>query len=212
MRTLLAASAALALTLAAPALATTVLDPVGDFIPSYTGPQIGGLDVVSFSAEFDGTNFRLSSTMAGPIVAGTGFYVIGVDRGAGTAGFASIGLPGVLFDSIIRLNQDGTGSVNRMPGTVNLDPGSINISGSTISAIVPLSLLPTRGFGPLNYGFNIWPRTSTVAGTAAISDFAPNNSTITAAPEPAAWALMLLGFGSVGALIRRRRAAAGLAT
>lgn len=29
-----------------------------------------------------------------------------------------------------------------------------------------------------------------------------------AAPEPAAWALMLLGFGGLGAVLRRRRAAA----
>jgi len=34
---------------------------------------------------------------------------------------------------------------------------------------------------------------------------------LTAVPEPAAWGLMLLGFGAIGAGLRRRRAAAALA-
>jgi hypothetical protein len=41
------------------------------------------------------------------------------------------------------------------------------------------------------------------AGTLA---FAPNR----AVPEPASWALMILGFGGVGASLRRRKAAANL--
>ena len=33
-------------------------------------------------------------------------------------------------------------------------------------------------------------------------------ATVTAVPEPAGWAMMLVGFGGLGALLRRRRAAA----
>jgi hypothetical protein len=44
-----------------------------------------------------------------------------------------------------------------------------------------------------------------------ISDFAPNNSTLStvgvtaAAPEPAIWATMVLGFGLCGAALRTSR-------
>jgi len=42
-----------------------------------------------------------------------------------------------------------------------------------------------------------------------IADFAPNNATITAGavPEPATWALLIAGFGGIGAAQRRRRSA-----
>ena len=46
----------------------TVSDPTGDFnTPFYVGPLNNGLDVTSFTVSFDGTNFNLGATMAGPI-------------------------------------------------------------------------------------------------------------------------------------------------
>ncbi|GAO38778.1 hypothetical protein SCH01S_19_00820 [Sphingomonas changbaiensis NBRC 104936] len=36
-----------------PAVAATVSDPLGDFLPSYIGPHDADLDVLSFSAKFD---------------------------------------------------------------------------------------------------------------------------------------------------------------
>jgi hypothetical protein len=43
-----------------------------------------------------------------------------------------------------------------------------------------------------------------------VADFkAPNSAS--AAPEPAAWALMILGLGGAGGALRRRRAVAGVA-
>jgi len=32
------------------------------------------------------------------------------------------------------------------------------------------------------------------------------NFTVTAVPEPASWAMMMIGFGATGAMLRRRRA------
>jgi hypothetical protein len=213
MRSILCMSTAVAaFTLAGAAMAATVTDPVGDFIASYTGPPSADLDVVSFSANFDGVNFLLSSTMAAPISTNTGFYVIGVDRGGSPAPFTSIGAPGVLFNAVIVLQQDATGAVNLIPGgSTPLPAGSVTISGSTISAIVPLDRLPSTGFQPLQYGFNIWPRTSAVTGNAAISDFAPNNSTITAVPEPHIWLTMILGCAAIGLQMRRRLSRCGSA-
>ena len=50
------------------------------------------------------------------------------------------------------------------------------------------------------------------AGSEMVDDFG-TNSVVTSVPEPAAWALMILGFGGVGALARgRRRSFAGIET
>jgi hypothetical protein len=128
-----------------------------------------------------------------------------VNRGAGTAGFgASLNLNGVLFDRTIQLRPDGTGSISG----VALPAGSVTISGNTISAEVSGSLLPSTGFALANYTWNLWPRNSAFSGTAAISDFAPDNSNIltTAVPEPGSLALMALGAGVLGWRLRQRRA------
>ena len=83
----------------------------------------------------------------------------------------------------------------------------MGFSGDTISASVPLSLLPSSGFMPTQFGFNLWPRLNGGDFTN-IADFAPNNSTFAAVPEPASWALMIVGFGALGGMVRARRRAA----
>jgi hypothetical protein len=76
-------------------------DPAGDFLPTYTGPQNGDLDVLSTGAIYDGTNFRFFATLNGNVGTTSGaFYVWGVDRGAGVAGFGALA-PGVLFDTTV---------------------------------------------------------------------------------------------------------------
>jgi len=204
----LAATAAL---LAVPARSAPILDPVGDFIPSFTGTKTGDLDVVSLSAVFDGTFFHLSATMNAPI--GTGAndrYVWGFDRGQGTARFGAIA-PGVLFDSVVVVTA-GTpgGAVNRLVGggSTALPASAVKISGATITVDVPVSALPSLGLTPDHYGINLWPRENNPAiiGNAQISDFAPDNDVfIASAPEPASLALFAAAFGAV-AFARRRRA------
>jgi hypothetical protein len=77
---------------------------------------------------------------------------------------------------------------------------------------VPVSLLPSTGFAPQNYGFNIWPREgAVVTNNSQITDFAPNNALLavtgvfTPVPEPASWLMMILGFGVIGGVLRFRR-------
>ena len=76
---------------------------------------------------------------------------------------------------------------------------------------MPVSLLPSTGATPANYGFNIWPREgAVVTGNSQITDFAPNNALLSASgilpvPEPATWLSMILGFSLLGAAIRFRR-------
>lgn len=212
IRTAFASAALAALSLiAVPATATTVLDARGDFLPSFAGPNSPDLDVTSFSVIFDSisSSFTLSASLAGAVDPATpGFYVIGANTGTGIiAPFGSLGQGNVRFNQAVVLRKDATGNV----GATALAPGSVSIVDDMISALIPLSLLPSTGFAPQDYGFNIWPRTG-LGNNNQISDFAPENATLSAAvPEPATWAMMIVGFGAVGSamrLTRRRKTAA----
>src|SRR5689334_16021443 len=82
----------------------TITDPAGDFIPTFTGTPSPDLDVRSSFATFDGSAFHFGATVNGPVgTLADALYVIGFNRGAGTANFASIGLPNVIFDSVITM-------------------------------------------------------------------------------------------------------------
>lgn len=192
-----------------PAIASTTTDPVGDFLPSYTGPHTGEFDVTNFSVLYDPSTslFRIAGTLAGNINPETdGYYIIGVNTGAGAIDpFGSIGQPDVEFDKVVVVAGEGEAFI----GGEDL---TFDIFGDSFLVWVPLSLLPSTGADPLDYGFNLWPRTEidTPGNLEHISDFAPNNALLkaTAVPEPVTWMMMLLGFGLAGASIRFRRARA----
>jgi len=223
----LAAIAAAAVSLqGSAAWATTVTDPVGDLLGSFSGPAGADLDVVSASAAYDSQNIRLSATMHGAVgTTAGGLYVWGVDRGAGTEFLhnlhvadpthqADVGA-GVRFDAFIRLDNTGSGSVFLLSPDVKvisvtaLDSSMIRIVGDTISVNVPRWMLPGQGFDIAQYGYNVWPRVGGITSNDQVSDFAPDASTFTgsAVPEPGAWALMLAGFAATGMALRRRSSA-----
>jgi len=209
MRFLVSMTAALVLGLPLSSQALEgITDREGDFLATFAGSSASSdLDVLSASVFYNPSTdlFTLKATMDGAIGStATGFYVWGVNRGAGTAGFASIGINGVRFDRVILLRPDGTGTV---AGVGNLPGGSITISGNTITGVVSGSMLASTGFAnKLDYTWNIWPRDGAFVGNAAISDFAPDNANFsaTAVPEPASAALLLGGLGMVAAIARRR--------
>ena len=219
MRNLFLAVAALAATPGV-ASAATVTDATGDFLPTYTaGPRLADLDVTSFSVNYNAATqfFTLGATFAGAIGAvgalTDGIYVIGVNTGTGPLRpFAALGQGNVIFNQAITLRKDGTGNV----GATVLDPANISIAGNIITARIALSLLPSTGFRPEQYGFNLWPRLGT-GNNNQITDFAPENANLsveglqTAVPEPATWGVTLLGLGAVGAVLRRRRPRAAVA-
>ena len=187
------------------AQAAGIPDVVGDFLPTFGGTSaMTDLDVTSVLVTYNTSIdvFTFTSTQAGNVgLTSTGFYVWGVNRGAGTAAFAANGLPGVKFDITVILRPNGTGSV----GATTLPAGAVTIAGNTITGVVSGSLLPTTGFAKADYSFNLWPRNSAFTGFAAISDFAPDAMNFTAipvVPEPASWALMA---GGVGWLLMKRR-------
>jgi hypothetical protein len=165
------------------AQAVSISDPSGDFLPTYTGLKGGDLDVLGAEVTLKGDRLFFSADLAAPIGTTPGaLFVFGLDRGKGTQRFVA-GTPstgaGVFFDSVVILRPDGTGAFNDLISAANskaLSPADIKVSGSRISGNFGLSLFPSTGFAPNDYTWNFWPRVSTVAGTAGISDFAPNAS------------------------------------
>ena len=62
--------------------AAPILDPIGDFLPTYIGARTPDLDVVSATVIFDGTNFIFESVQAGAVgTTPTAFYVWGSTAG-----------------------------------------------------------------------------------------------------------------------------------
>ncbi|MBY0313531.1 MAG: hypothetical protein K2W85_15810 [Phycisphaerales bacterium] len=204
--------AALALmALGAPlAMGAPVTDPAGDLLNGFSAAANPDLDVLFAEAVYDITSntFTFSSTSAGAVgTTASSSFVWGVNRGAGTAGFAANGLTNVLFDRVVRIVPGGTSQIagGGLPA-IDLPSSAITISGASITAVVPGSLLPSTGFALSSYTVNLWPRTAAPNGFAGISDFAPDtsNASVTVIPAPGA-AAVFAGVAMLG--MRRRRAA-----
>lgn len=209
-----AASASIALAAVA-AQAATVIDAPNDFLPTFAGTTSPDLDVLSLSVTFDGAAFRLGTTVNGPVgTLPTALYVFGVNRGAETANFASLGLPGVVFDSVVLMTGagelSGTDLATGTPFLLPADAATIN--GNSFTIDVPLSVLPSLGLPPEQYGFNLWPRdfSGPPLSDPQISDFAPDETvlaagSVTPIPEPATWAQLTLGFAGLAFALCRSR-------
>ena len=216
--------AAAALATATPALAQ-VSDPSGDWLPKYGGAHNGDLDILSASASFDGTGFDLGAVLNGTVGSSAGaLYVWGINRGAGTARLGVLGAPppigpDKLFDALAVLFPNGTGRIVAFPtmGPPVITPlAGISAAGNGISVFVPLALLPSTGFAAEDYTFTLWSRLranpAMDGNNTEVADFGPDRGSFKASvPEPASWAMLILGFGATGAAMRRRRAEGALA-
>ena len=186
--------------------AQPITDPADDFLPTFTGPRNGDLDVLSAHVLFDGAQFTFTSRQNGRV--GTtpgGIFVWGVNRGTGTS-------PGgvfpaeVRFDAVVVLNPAGGSFVRNLVSATNTPLGAVSFSGDVITGLVPLALLPSQGFAPSAYTANLWPRTG-LGDNAQIADFAPNttNFAVSTVPEPGTWALLSAGLALLGGVAARRR-------
>src|SRR4051794_15061012 len=105
MRWPVALLSAVGLSLGAPmAQAIGVTDATNDWVAGYAGSHLGDLDAIGSYVTYNPMtdSFVFNGTMNGDIgMTANGFYVWGVNRGAGTAGFASNGLPDILFDAVV---------------------------------------------------------------------------------------------------------------
>jgi hypothetical protein len=192
--------------------AAVIVDPAGDFIDVYEGPENGDLDVLRAEVILDpaAQTLTFTSTSAGTIgTTPTGIFVWGINRGAGFVNFAGIGLPNIMFDAVVVITAAGGGFVTTLNNNnqTNLSSSDITINGPDISATVSLLLLPSLGFGPADYTVNLWPRSEPIIDQVdVISDFAPDatNAAVTLVPEPATLGLSMLAL-LVFAYARRRR-------
>ena len=209
--------------------AESIVDPAGDFRVfdpgnpnSFAGPNNPALDVLSANVilNLDLQTLTITSTMAGPISglvdpntgANLGSFSWGINHGYGNLNFADIGLPNVLFDAVLTLNPNGTGTYRGSAAPA----GSVVAFGNTLTATLPISFLgpppqPANATGPLlpvfDWTYNLWPRSSIRTngtplgfGNAQIADFAPDNQDFaaTVVPEPPSAVLLVIGLIGAG--------------
>ena len=211
-----AASCCLMASVATPAAATQISDPTGDYLPSYTGPANGDLDLVSANVGFDGVSFSLGFTAAGDIgTTPNSLFVWAVNRGSGIARPAAAppAAASLLWDAVVVMFPDGTLRVVTFPAAgppsiTNL-LGGATVAGDSISGSFLASLLPSTGFAFEDYTFSAWSRVRVNAATdgsnSEVADLLAGSGSIQAVPEPASWLMMLLGFGFVGWTMRNTR-------
>jgi hypothetical protein len=138
---------------ASTASATPIVDPAGDFLTSYVGPTNGDLDVLGAEVLFDGSSFLFTSTSAAPIgTTPTGVFMWGINRGAGFATFPVIA-PGVTFDAVAVIVPGGNSFISDLAAMIDIPiaASDVTVSGAFLSALVPLSALPSLGAAPVDY-------------------------------------------------------------
>jgi hypothetical protein len=198
----------IALLLATPAMAGP-LGPSSGFLPTYTGPQNGDLDITSAEVFLHQSTFEFDATFSAAIGTTPGvFYVWGIDRGTNIAPFGAF-RPGVLFDAVV-ISEPSTNMnfvFDLLTNQLTLLTGSqVQISGDSLKLTVPTALLPSTGFAFKDYLVDLWTRFGlNPADNTQIAEFDPSeNSGHVTVPE--ASTISLVGAGlALGAFFMRRR-------
>ncbi|HZW52478.1 MAG TPA: hypothetical protein VFF00_00525 [Candidatus Elarobacter sp.] len=162
-------------------------EAAGTFYKDYTGPQRPALSAIAADGSFTSSSQTISviARMAGPVFAGgPNFYVWGWDRGGAASGAAPFpDEPNVKFNAVLVVVADPANGTT-LTGTINLLDGSPPQTVSpalaapdTIVVTFPASMLPSTGFSPAQYTWNLWPRNGLGGSPAAqIASFIPDNT------------------------------------
>lgn len=139
-------------------------------------------------------------------VAGSGVNIVPtsfINLGAVDAsGSGSFDLTGLLLS--ININQTVPGGSGTLPGGDLLGTITGNSSGATISWSTSGVTINGYQYTVTNNPLSIVPPASCIPGTE-ICGVTTIQGQVAAVPEPAAWAMMLLGFGGIGLAMRGRR-------
>lgn len=230
VKTLLAAAAAMTLVAGASHASLITSDA------TYTGPDLNlaGFDNGSYNFTFGPIAVSGFTFTASP--GGSGGFPFGGNSGHGSVvgqGSYGLGANGSFGGSAVYIGVDSGTGFDTLLGTTaysqlgfffNYAPGvgdnatisALDASGAVIDTYDLTALAPISTPGAFNafefrgivhssadiYGLQFGGNYLLASGTATGVVVTP-----TGAPEPAAWALMILGFGGAGVAMRRRRAA-----
>jgi hypothetical protein len=143
------------------------------------------------------------------------YFVSDVPLGAGatqTFTVTKAGIYKVSFDYYVPNNglanpddADLSASVNST-NIANLDAKTLGNDGGAWRTVSATELLGA-GANSFNFGFTVPGNVTDGRETsdAYASDFVVSNISVAGVPEPATWAMMLVGFGGLGAAMRGRR-------
>ncbi len=197
---------ALSLGLASPALAASNIVTNGGFDSGLSGWTVSPNTTEIYAA--DG-NVYSSCCGTGALASQTDAFAAfggGSVANVSTLSQALLTIPGQDYTLSFDLTALGGGSQNF---SASLFDGSTLLGSliSTATAGQPFSTYSLNFFATsasTNLVFNVTP-----FGTGAGDSIDPilDNVSVSAAPEPATWAMMILGFGLIGSALRRRRTA-----
>ncbi len=191
---------------------------------------IGAASVALCPAAANAATIITPNTTVHPTVGQTAtFYVAGnIYSGPIAATFGDTGIPAGSFTDIysFTIPQTGTGSgsvtttvdVGGFGGSTDLDILSVMVNGLSATPVyrdLSGTVCSTPGVGTCGatetFAINNVPITANVLNNITITGISRGlgsyggNASFSPVPEPATWAMMLLGFGAVGFAMRRTR-------
>lgn len=182
---------------------------VQDFAPGVFGAQAGETLIADFDSSFGGVTLSNAGFYTGfhdgeaapPAGDATSYLAV---LGGGSASFSL--LPGV---SHVSFDVGSVDSFNSVVLTLFGSGDEVVLTGSDINdAVANGDQHSSLTNGRLTLFGNAGERFTSLKLLSSANSFEVDNLAVSGAvPEPATWAMMIVGFGAVGATLRRRRTA-----
>jgi hypothetical protein len=162
---------------------------------------------------------------AATIVQGSTTVTASMDAGSNNSfniGFSDANL-GNPFNEFLTFTTDVAGQLNIFLGTTATDAtndtdfSNVFLTGTGIAAPISIAQIlgdPNETRALNNFAVGVGTFTLNIQGTPGTQNgaFGGNVAFVSSAvPEPATWAMMLVGFGAIGASMRRRRRVTAIA-